>query len=220
MTGSNGGFDIDPHADEPIVTAGAPPAAATAALVLLHGWGGSPEDVLRLVDELHHHGVLYLAPAAAGRVWYPGDVEGATVDREGHLTSGFDRIGAAIEMAADAGVGRNRVVLFGFSQGACLASEYAARRPTRYGGVVAVAGGLLGPIDDFDRYEGSLDGTPVFLGAGRDDPHVSPDRIETAADTFRRLDSDVTARLYDDLGHYVNDDEMRALDEIVARTVP
>lgn len=216
------GAGIDPHADQPVVTAGAPSAAASAAVVGLHGRGSTPADVLRLLDDFRHHGAMYLAPAAAGRVWYPGDVEGAALDREPYLTSAVRRVEAALELAADAGIDRDRVVLFGFSQGACLACEFAVRRPARYGGLAAFAGGLLGDEADLrdgaDRAgggDGSLSGTPAFLGAGRDDPHVSPSRVEATADALRRLDAAVTVGLYDDLGHYVNDAELRALDELI-----
>ena len=228
---------IDPHADQPISTAGAPPAAATAAVVLLHGRGSSPDAVLRLADEFHHHGVLYVAPKASGSVWYPGGVDTPVENRAAYLDSAFGRVDAALEIAADTGIPTDRCVLFGFSQGGCLAAEYAAQKPERYGGVAVLAGGLLGPLDELrpqDRFavddgslssdspgNGSLDGdsldaTPVFLGCGDDDPHVTPKRVEASAAVFERLGGDVTSAVYDGLGHYINDEQIRAVDAMVA----
>ncbi|WP_224448393.1 alpha/beta hydrolase [Haloprofundus salilacus] len=213
---------IDPHADEPISTAGAPPAATTAAVVLLHGRGSSPDAVLRLADEFHHRGVLYVAPKSSGSVWYPGGVDAPVESRRAYLDSAFARVDTALDIAAETGVSPKRCVLFGFSQGGCLAAEYAARQPKRYGGLAVLAGGLLGPtdafetLDRFDAEKGSLDGTPIFLGCGDDDPHVTPGRIDASADVFCRLGGDVTTRLYEGLGHYINDDQMHAVDEMVA----
>ena len=213
MTGNG---DAGPHDGQQVETAGAPPAAATAAVVLCHGRGDSPTNFLRLADEFHHRGVVYLAPAPAGKAWFPGPFDASAESKEPWLSSALRLVDEAFALAADAGVPRDRVVLVGFSQGACVAAEYVASRPRRYGGLGALAGGLLGPDPEKNPYEGTIDDTPVFLGCGDADPHVTPERIRGSAAAFRALDGDVTAAVYEGLGHAINDAEVDAVDGLVA----
>lgn len=212
---------IDPHAGEPVETAGAPLAAAEAAVVLLHGRGDAPAGVLRLVDGLYHRGVLYVAPAAAGRVWYPGDSdEPMTERRAAYLESAFGQVEAALDVAGDAGVARERTVLAGFSQGAAVAAEFATRRPERYGGLAVLSGGLLGPPADLDARPGSLAGTPAYCGVGRDDPHVSTRHVEATGAVLEAMDAAVTVEVADGVGHAIGDRMVRAVDGLVADVAP
>ncbi|WP_252699624.1 alpha/beta hydrolase [Natronosalvus vescus] len=222
----------DPHRDQPIETAGAPPQAAEAAVVMLHGRGSTAKYILRLVDECYHHGVLYLAPQAAHRTWYPRSMSlegaksaaGSGVEAEGDtdavtythpwFDSALAHVSTALDTAADAGVPLERTLLFGFSQGGALASEFVARTPRRYGGLVVFSGGLLEP-EHRGRETGSLEGTPVFLGCSDDDPYVPAERVRESARVLEALGGDVTVRLYDGLGHEINDDEMQTLDTLV-----
>lgn len=206
----------DPHADGEILTAGAPPIAAEAAVVLLHGRGDSAQHILRLIDEFHHHGVMYLAPEAEGRRWYPWSFLADPEENEPWLSSALALVSRTLDVAGEAGVNTDRTLLFGFSQGASLAAEYSVRHPTRYGGVAAIAGGLLGPDLSAREVGGSLNQTPIFLGCGSDDPHVPSDRMTTSAAVFESLDGDVTHRIYDGLGHAINDDEMNTVDSLIA----
>jgi len=208
----------DPHRDQPIETAGAPPAAADAAVILLHGRGSTAKHVLRLADEFHHHGVMYLAPQAARRTWYPRSGYAPYEDNEPWFSSALDRVSAALGVAADADVQPERTLLFGFSQGGCLASEFVARNPRRYGGLVVLSGSLPGP-ETGDDYGGTIDGTPVFLGCSSDDAYVSAERVQESARVFERLGGDVTSRLYDGLGHEINDDEIQTVDRFTERLV-
>ncbi|WP_435196150.1 alpha/beta hydrolase [Natronomonas sp. EA1] len=205
---------IDPHADQPIRTAGAPRGTATAACILLHGRGDSPEGILRLVDELAVRGVTYLAPAAAGRVWYPGAMDDPDTERRAaFLDSAFGRIDAAVAMASDLGISLENVVLAGFSQGAAVVCEYALANPRAYGGLVGLAGGLLGPVDALDARGGdgdALAGTPVSLAVGDDDPHVSPARIEATGRVFEQLGGEVETHVEAGLGHAISDAELQA----------
>ncbi|ELZ88663.1 alpha/beta hydrolase [Haloferax sulfurifontis] len=228
----------DPHEGQEIATAGAPPQVADAAVVVLHGRGSKARHALTLVDEFLHRGVMYLAPQAAGSSWYPAPAAGPIDRNEPWLSSALGRVSAALDIAADAGIPPERVVCFGFSQGACLAAEFAVRNPRRYGGLVALSGSLLGPDigsrirggdgdrdddrdsdHDRDGYVGDadLDGTPVFFGSGRDDPRVDPDRVEASARAFSALGADATSRLYEGLGHAINDDEIRVIDSFIER---
>ncbi|WP_042666574.1 alpha/beta hydrolase [Haloferax sp. ATB1] len=226
----------DPHEGQEIATAGAPPQVADAAVVMLHGRGSKARHVLTLVDEFLHRGVMYLAPQAAGSSWYPAPATSPTERNEPWLSSALGRVSAALDIAADAGIPPERVVFFGFSQGACLAAEFAVRNPRRYGGLVALSGGLLGPDlasrtdgdggNDGDGDDGDnnghvadtcLDGTPVFFGSGRDDTRVEADRVEASARVFSTLGADATSRLYEGLGHAINDDEIRVIDSFIER---
>ncbi|EJN59129.1 alpha/beta hydrolase [Halogranum rubrum] len=212
----SGGDRGGPHDGQPIETAGAPFQVADAAVVVLHGRGDSPKQFLRLADEFHHRGVLYLAPEAAGRAWFPGPVDEAATAKEPWLSSAFRLVDRTLDVAADAGVPPERVVFVGFSQGASLAAEYVASHPRRYGGLAVLAGSLFGQDAAETDHDGSLDETPVFLGCGADDPHVATERVRGSAATFRRLGGEVTDRVYDDLGHVINDDEIREVDRLVA----
>lgn len=208
-----------PHAGQPIETAGAPLAVAEAAVVMLHGRGDGPKHFLRLADEFHHRGVLYVAPEAGGRAWYPGPVEERAEEKEPWLSSAFGLVDRAVSLTREAGIPLERTVFVGFSQGASVAAAYVASRPRRYGGVAVLAGSLFGP-EAGAGYDGTLGGTPVFLGCGRDDPHVDPERIRQSAATFQRLGADVTDRLYDGLGHAINDDEIAEVDRLVGLVAP
>lgn len=213
--------DIDPHADEPIETAGAPPQVAEAAVVLLHGRGDSPMGVLRLVDDVYHRGVRYIAPGAAGRVWYPGTfTEPLTDRREAYLGSSLGRVDAALAVAREIDVAPDRVVLAGFSQGGAVALEYATRRPRRYGGLVALASGLLGPTADLGPREGTLDGTPAFCGVGRDDPHAPVAHVDASGRVLDEMGGAVTVETYPGLGHAINDGEIAAVNRLIAAVAP
>ena len=199
-----------PHAGQPILTAGAPKAAAEAALVLLHGRGARPGTVLDLADELGRSGVTHIAPEAYHNTWFP---HAATAERElnqPQLDSALRAVDDAVELAADAGVPREKVVVLGFSQGACLAAESVYRNPQRYGGLAALSGCLMGPENTTipDTEGEGLDGTPTFFGCDEDDPHVPASRVRESADAYRERGADVTTRLYEGLGHQVNEDEM------------
>ncbi|CQR52900.1 MULTISPECIES: alpha/beta hydrolase [Haloferax] len=207
----------DPHEGQEIATAGAPPQVADAAVVVLHGRGSKARHALTLVDEFLHRGVMYLAPQAAGSSWYPAPAAGPIERNEPWLSSALGRVSAALDIAADAGVPPERVVFFGFSQGACLAAEFAVRNPRRYGGLVALSGSLLGPDLGSRTGDGGLGGTPVFFGSGRDDPRVDADRVEASARIFAGRGADATSRLYEGLGHAINDDEVRVTNSFIER---
>ena len=208
-TGPTVGGD-GPHAGQPILTAGAPKAAAEAALVLLHGRGARPGTVLDLADELGRSGVTHIAPEAYHNTWFPHSFLAERELNQPHLDSALRAVDDAVELALDAGVPRENVVVLGFSQGACLASEYVYRNPERYGGLAALSGCLIGPEGTTwpDADEECTDGTPAFFGCDEDDPHVPAFRVRESADAYRERGADVTMRLYEGLGHQVSEDEM------------
>jgi predicted esterase len=205
-----------PHQGQPLLTAGEPLDRATAAIIMLHGRGASAEDILALSAELHRPGFAYLAPQAAGYSWYPNRFLAPLESNEPGLSSGLAIIASLLARLAEAGIAPERTILLGFSQGACLTLEFAARNACRYGGLVGLSGGLIGPDETPRNYPGSLEGTPVFLGCSDIDLHIPKERVEFSAEVLRKLGGDVTARLYPGMGHTVNRDELRFLQGMVA----
>jgi predicted esterase len=197
-----------PHRGAPIVAAGEPLASADAAMVMLHGRGASAESILELATVLDADGFAYLAPQAHGGAWYPYPFLAPMESNEPWLTSALEMVGEVVASIERAGIPATRIVLLGFSQGACLALEYAARAARRWGGVIGLSGGLIGPPGTPRDYPGAFDGTPVLLGCSDVDSHIPKARVEESADLFRRMGADVTMRLYPGMGHTINSDEM------------
>ncbi len=198
-----------PHQGQPLLHAGESLERAHAAMIMMHGRGASAEDILELAGELYKPGVAYLAPQAAGNSWYPNSFMAPIRSNEPGLSSGLAIIASLLAQLADAGILPERTILLGFSQGACLTLEFAARNARRYGGVVALSGGLIGPDDTPRDYSGSFAGTPIFLGCSDIDPHISEARVEQSAAVLRGMGADVEMRLYPGMGHMVNRDEIR-----------
>ncbi|MFB6249593.1 MAG: alpha/beta hydrolase [Salinibacter sp.] len=208
-----------PHQDQPLLDHGASLTDAAAAMILLHGRGASARGILALADELDVPDVAYLAPQAAGRSWYPESFMAPTEQNEPQLGSALQAVGDAIAHALEAGLTEEQVLLLGFSQGACLATTYAVRHPQRYGGVVGLSGGLIGPEAPVD-VEGLLDGTPIFLGCSDQDPYIPLERVQETADVFRDLGASVTERVYEGMGHTTNEDELRHIRTLLGEHVP
>ncbi len=204
-----------PHAGQLVLTAGLPLKDAGAAMILVHGRGATPPNILELAIPLAHPAFAYLAPAAAGNTWYPYSFMADTEANEPGLSSGLAVLEGLVERVRDAEIPRRRVILAGFSQGACLMSEFAVRHAARYGGVLAFSGGLIGPPGTTWPYEGDFAGTPVFLGCSDVDPHIPKERVEESADVFARLGAAVETRLYPGMGHLINDDEIAVARSIV-----
>ncbi|MDS0259316.1 alpha/beta hydrolase [Haloarcula sp. S1CR25-12] len=208
-----------PHQDQQLVTAGTPLAEAEAAMILVHGRGATARSIVQMGRDVHEDGVALLAPQAARNTWYPNSFLAPVERNEPGRSSGLQAIEDAIETAVEAGIDRERVLLLGFSQGACLASEYVARNPRRYGGLVALSGGLIGETVDPTAYAGDIEGTPVLLGCSDVDPHIPLERVEATAEAFELLGGDVDKRIYEGMGHGVNEDEMDAVSDLVAKLV-
>ncbi len=197
-----------PHGKTPTVAVGRPLAAAGAAMILLHGRGADAEGILELAAAIPHPEFAFVAPQAANFSWYPYRFLAPVEDNEPYLSSALERIGTEIGRLEAAGIPPERTILLGFSQGACLAAEYAARNPRRYGAVVALSGALIG-LPGVPRHDaGDLAGTPVFLGCSDVDFHIPKESVEASAEALRRQGGDVTCVLYPGLGHTVNEEEM------------
>jgi predicted esterase len=206
----------DPHAGQPVMRRGPSLAQARLLVILVHGRGGSATDMLGLADQFRATDVAYLAPQAAGQTWYPYSFLTPIDRNEPGISSGLRVIGGLVESAAKQGVPPERVVILGFSQGACLTLEFAARHARRYRGVVGLSGGLIGPPGTPRDYRGSCDGTPVFLGCSDIDPHIPVERVRESAEVFRRLGAVVDERIYPGMEHTVNRDEIEAIDALLA----
>jgi phospholipase/carboxylesterase len=204
-----------PHQGQPVLTTGKGIEHAKAAIVMIHGRGATAEGILSLADELAHPDFAYLAPQAAGNAWYPNRFMAPIASNEPYLSSGLATISAILDRLSEAGIPHERTVLLGFSQGACLALEFAARHARRYGGVVGLSGGLIGPDGTPRNYPGSLAGTPVFLGCSDVDFHIPKERVLHTADVLRGLGSEVTMRLYPNMGHTINQDEIDAVRDLM-----
>jgi predicted esterase len=207
---------LSPHENQPVLRAGQPLSEARAAVILVHGRGATAENILELADYLPHPSLAYLAPQAAGNTWYPYSFLMPMEQNEPYLSSALARLAALLAEVERAGIPAERVVLAGFSQGACLASEFVARQARRYGGLLAFSGGLIGPPGTPRTYAGALDGTPVFLGCSDVDPHIPLARVNETAEVLTRLGAVVDKRIYPRLGHTINQDEIEAAATLVA----
>jgi predicted esterase len=200
--------DAGPHQGQPVLAAGVPLEQASAAMILVHGRGASAASILSLAGEFPHAEMAYLAPQAAHNTWYPQSFLAPIAQNEPGISSGIAVLAALVAHITEAGIPTNRIVIGGFSQGACLASEFAARHPARYGGVFAFSGGVIGPPGTARNYAGSLEDTLVFVGCSDSDPHIPLVRVQETSAVLRELGGDVTERIYPGMGHTINADEI------------
>ena len=205
-----------PHENQPVETAGKGLDGASAAMILLHGRGATAASILMLAQEMQQPAFAYLAPQAAGYTWYPQSFMAPIEQNEPNLSSALALVDDVLARTADGGVPRERTILLGFSQGACLATEYAARNAGRYGGVVAFSGGLIGPPGTPRDYDGDFDGTPFFFGCSDVDPHIPEERVHESAGVVEGMGAAVTTRIYPGMGHTVNQDELQAVRQMMA----
>ena len=222
----------DPHRHGRIAQGGAPLSRARTAMILLHGRGGDAQDMLSLAGHLTLPEIAFLAPEAAGNSWWPQSFLAPLAANEPGLSSALAAVGRVAEDLERQGFGRERIVLLGFSQGACLALEYAARSGGPFHAVIGLSGGLVGtadaagpPRDDLYGHTGKhldydparLDGVPVFLGCHERDPHIPLARVRETAATFEALGASVTLQLYPGAGHGVVEEEIRFLRGLLNR---
>jgi len=207
----------DPHARQPACTAGPAPEEADAVLLLLHGRGATAEDILALGTQLIGEDIAAIAPQARGNTWYPQSFLAPLATNQPHLDSALRRVDTLVEDLLGRGIPSDRIALLGFSQGACLALEYTARYPRRYGAIMGLTGGLIGPPGMPRDYAGTLAGTPVFLGTSEPDAHVPLARVEETQAVLRDMGAEVELRVYPGMPHTVNEDEISACRELLRR---
>jgi phospholipase/carboxylesterase len=184
-------------------------------MILVHGRGAPAEDILSLGRELDRPDLAYLAPQAEGYSWYPYSFMAPMEKNEPGLSNGLALLGHLLERLEGDGIPPERTVLLGFSQGACLSLEFAARNAKRYAGVVGLSGGLIGPPGTPREYPGSLADTPVFLGCSDRDPHIPLERVKETTEVLTRMGAKVTERIYPAMGHTVNEDELKHVRDLL-----
>lgn len=200
--------DQDPHAEDRVVLAGAPLAEARSAIIALHGRGADAADIIGLAQEVAPASMAILAPESFNNTWYPYRFIEPIARNEPYLSSALRLIGRVIQNLGEAGIPAERVALLGFSQGACLTAEFAARHAQRYGALLVFSGGLIGPPGTVFAYPGGLDGTPVFLGCSDVDAHIPEERVRESASVLSQLGGNVDLRIYPGMGHTINRDEL------------
>jgi predicted esterase len=201
----------DIHGDQPVLQAGADAAEARGAVILLHGRGATASSILGLAEALDRPDFFYLAPQAAGNAWYPYRFMVPRAQNEPHLSSALRRVGDLVDQLASVDIPAERVMIVGFSQGACLAADFAARNPRRYGGIGVLSGGLIGDVINPADYPGTLADTPVFVGCSDIDGHVPVERVKLTSMVLGGMGAALTERIYPGMGHSVNENEIEAL---------
>ena len=198
----------DPHAGQPVLRAGPDPARARLVVILVHGRGGTAAGMIDLSHTLGLDDVAYLAPQAAGNTWYPLSFLAPMSQNQPGLSSGLSVLAGLVAALERGGVAATRIALLGFSQGACLTLEFAARHARRYAAVVGLSGGVIGPPGTPRDYTGSLGGTPVLLACSDVDSHIPLERVHESTKVFRALGGVVDERIYPGMGHTVTDEEI------------
>lgn len=217
MSGAGVKGNFDPHAAGEVYRAGAPLEDAVGVVILLHGRGGSAQDILSLYRALGGDKLklAFLAPQAAGSTWYPNSFLAERESNEPWLSSALAKVQSVVELAVAAGVARERIVVGGFSQGACLSTEFVATHPARYAGMIAWTGGSIGPLGSDLSHAGDLAGTPVFQSSGDPDPHVPWSRVEESARVLMAMGARVTSRRYPGKPHSVSAEEVELARQLV-----
>lgn len=193
-----------------VLRAGPPPSQARLTTILVHGRGASAADIIGLAPEIGAGDVAFIAPDAPERTWYPYSFLVPMDRNEPYLSRSLELLGTIVQDLGAQGIDRRRIVLAGFSQGACLSLEFAARNAARYGAVIAFSGGLIGPPGTPRDYPGTFDGTPVFIGCSDIDPHIPIERVHESTSVLRRMGASVDERIYPAMGHLVSPDEIEA----------
>ena len=197
-----------PHGGQPVLAQGKPLTEAKTAMILLHGRGATADSIMDLARYLHREDMAYLAPQAAAQTWYPFSFLAPIARNEPYLTSALNTVASLIERIEVAGLPAERIFLGGFSQGACLAAEFAARHARRYGGLLLFSGGLVGPEGTPRDYEGDFDDMPVFIGCSDVDPHIPLARVHETANILQSMGAHVDEQIYPDMDHTIILDEI------------
>lgn len=216
-------FDLShidgPHRGQAVLREGPAPNSAGVVMILIHGRGAGARDILMLGRQIaagaERRDVLFLAPQASGSSWYPERCIAPIENNQPWLDSARTVISTLIETLINAGVSQQRIVIAGFSQGACLVSDNAVGRSDRLGGVCVLSGGLIGPPGTRFETTGSLGETPVFIGCSDVDPHIPLDRVHETAKAFEATGATVDKRIYPGMPHTVNGDELTAMSDIL-----
>jgi len=198
-----------------IIRTGKQTGEATKALVMVHGRGGSAEDILGLANYLPVNNFALFAPQATNNTWYPYSFMATPKENEPWLSGALDVLKDTVADVQAEGIKPENIYFLGFSQGACLTLEFVTRNATRYGGVVAFTGGLIGDKIYDQNYAGDFAGTPVFIGTSDPDPHVPVERVHATAEILSGMHAQVTKKIYKNMGHTISQDEIKLVNELI-----
>ncbi len=198
-----------------IQTAGKPLKKADKALILIHGRGADARDILGLASQLNVSEYSLLAPEATNNSWYPYSFLAEPEQNEPWLSSALDLLKEIVDEVTKHGISTENIYLLGFSQGACLALEFAARHAQKMGGIVALTGGLIGDKIYQENYTGDFNETPIFLGTGNPDPHVPVERVKESANILEKMNAQVHLKVYEGRPHTVSQDEIDVANQLI-----
>lgn len=197
------------------ITAGKNLETASKVLIMIHGRGGSAEDILSLSNHLEVNDFALLAPKATNHTWYPYSFLVTPSQNEPWLSSALQILGEIVNDLKAKQINERNIYFLGFSQGACLTLEFVTRNATRYGGVVAFTGGLIGDKVYEENYKGDFAGTPVFIGTSDPDPHVPVQRVNESEAILKRMNASVIKKVYKNMGHTISQDEIKMVNEFI-----
>lgn len=210
---------LDPHAAQFALTIGPSPQHAQGVLILLHGRGASAEGMIEFYEEMNLNDLHVIAPRALHHTWYPYSFLNPLENNQPYLDSALKKVDSTVTELIAAGIASDRIAIAGFSQGACLASEYVARHPRRYGAVMILTGGLIGPPGTPREYPGSFEGTPIFIGTSDPDPHVPLTRVHETERVLKQMGAVVTLQTYPGMTHTINAEEVEHCRALLLRLV-
>jgi predicted esterase len=208
-----------PHLTQPVYSTGAKLEDASAALILLHGRGATAEDILSLSNYLDYPQFAYLAPQAEGYTWYPNRFIFPVEQNEPYLSAALSRVDEIVKQVESHRIPVEKIFIGGFSQGACLASEYVIRNPRRYGGLLVFSGGYIGPLDMQRQPNSDLNGMPAFLGCSDSDPHIPLQRVKETTALLKTMGANVTEKIYPGMGHTIIEDEIELARRIISENL-
>ncbi len=208
-----------PHENQPVYFAGKKLEEATSAMILIHGRGANAEDILSLSAHLTHPGLAYLAPQAEDYTWYPNRFIFPVEKNEPYLSSALGVIDKIVKHIEENKISSEKIFIGGFSQGACLASEYVIRNPKKYGGLFVFSGGYIGALNQEREPNGDLKNTPVFIGCSDIDPHIPLQRVQETTKLLQAMNAEVTERIYPNMGHTINDEEIEFANQIIQKSL-
>ena len=209
----------NPHLEQPVLSLGAPFKDAQQVMILLHGRGASAESILSLAAEFDAPETHFLAPQAHQYRWYPYSFLSPLERNEPDLSHAIERVDTLVNRLLQSGKRLDQIILAGFSQGACLASEYVIRNPRRYAGLIVLSGGWIGPQTMQRSSNANLEGMPVFIGCSDIDQHIPLSRVEETASLFESMHADVRLSIYSGMGHIVNADEIQQINTLLKQVV-
>ena len=198
-----------------LITAGKKLEDASKVLIMVHGRGGSAEDILSLADHLNVVDFALVSPQATNHTWYPYSFMAPPSENEPWLSSALSLLKEVVNDLRSKGIKLENIYFLGFSQGACLTLEFVTRNADKYGGVAAFTGGLIGDKIYPENYDGDFSGTPIFIGSSDPDPHVPVTRVNESAEILEKMNARLTKKIYKNMGHTINQDEINTVNELI-----